>query len=626
MHRLVLTTPCTRPENLDEIHRSIFECAGTAHFNIEWNIVFDANALSEIPVTVLEKYAEDPNVILTFNRAGTEDQWSAHAHINKVLRGLHGQDFWHYVVDDDNILHPELLARIHSVLEQQPQARGFIFSQSVGGRDFSGLDVREAKPENVALSKIDQAQCFLHSSLIGNRRYPTDYLGDGRFIVDVYRACPGAFIFLPEVLCYYNKLRATASGAALPRILVVGKSDLALRSVARASYESEHLTVRCVETDTAVREEIARFDPDAIVTFDATTEQFPVLFGLPFDLRRRWIDVGSTVAPEEVGEHAYNCAMNYILHRNEDADYAQALVSIFTPLHETGSRLWRTYRSVAAQTYTNWEWVVVDDSPRADGTLRIAEEIAGRDPRVKVHRFRATSGGVVGEAKYRAAGLCRGAYLLELDHDDELTPWAVELVVESFRQCPQAGFSYSDWAMVDEQMTPLTYGDSFAFSYGSYYDETYRGGPLKIARQPAMNPKTARHIVGVPNHFRAWRRDVYHAIGGFNRRLSIADDYELVLRTFLATRMVHVPRFCYLQYFSRTGAAPNTQTGAVGDIQRRVRSIFWLYNDRIRQRFEELGLKDWAAEQYPQNPMAAPSRFEAEEQSASLTMQLPPQP
>jgi hypothetical protein len=139
-----------------------------------------------------------------------------------------------------------------------------------------------------------------------------------------------------------------------------------------------------------------------------------------------------------------------------------------------------------------------------------------------------------------------------------------------------------------------------------------------------MNPKTVRHIVGVPNHFRAWRRDVYHRIGGHNRRLSIADDYELLLRTFLTTRMVHVPRLSYVQYLSKSGPTKNAQMTARGDIQRRVRSISWSYEDRIRDRFAELGLRDWAAEERPDNPLAAESRFGEEEQSASLTMVLPP--
>jgi len=428
---------------------------------------------------------------------------------------------------------------------------------------------------------------------------------------------------LDEVLSYYNRLRAPATKVALPRVLVVGRTGLQLRSRTRR-FESDQLDVECVDNDFGVIEAVRRFDPDAIVTFGASPESFPSLYGLPYDQRRRWIDVGDDIPDEEAGERAYNCAMTYILNRNEDSGYQQPLVSIFTPIHETGELLQRAYRSVAAQTYSNWEWVLVDDSPRPGSTLALARQIASRDPRVRVYDMRERSGGIVGEAKYRAAVLCRGAYLLELDHDDVLTPWAVELLVQAFEQVPEAGFAYSDCVEVDDHMQSLTYGADFAFGYGDYYEETYEGVKLQVARQPAINPKTIRHIVGVPNHFRAWRREVYLALGGHNRRLSIADDYELLLRTFLATRMVHVPALCYLQFLSPRRDQRNTQDVARADIQRRVRSIAWHYEERIRERFAALGLVDWAGQEHPRDPLQSTSRFGAEEQVASLRMDLGP--
>ena len=42
--------------------------------------------------------------------------------------------------------------------------------------------------------------------------------------------------------------------------------------------------------------------------------------------------------------------------------FEQPLVSIFTPTYRTGSRFVRAHRSVLAQTYPNWEWIIWDDS------------------------------------------------------------------------------------------------------------------------------------------------------------------------------------------------------------------------------------------------------------------------
>ena len=41
--------------------------------------------------------------------------------------------------------------------------------------------------------------------------------------------------------------------------------------------------------------------------------------------------------------------------------------------------------------------------------------------------------------------------------------------------------------------------------------------------------------------------------------MHVADDYEILIRTFLHTRMVHIQRFGYIQYIQRDGG--NTQRG-----------------------------------------------------------------
>jgi hypothetical protein len=64
---------------------------------------------------------------------------------------------------------------------------------------------------------------------------------------------------------------------------------------------------------------------------------------------------------------------------------------------------------------------------------------------------------------------------------------------------------------------------------------------------PPLNHKTLRHIVGVPNHVRAWRREAYLAIGGHSRALPVADDYDLILRAILKYPAVYVRHMTYIQ-------------------------------------------------------------------------------
>ena len=141
---------------------------------------------------------------------------------------------------------------------------------------------------------------------------------------------------------------------------------------------------------------------------------------------------------------------------------------------------------------------------------------------------------------------------------------------------------------------------------------------MKVYISMNINPKTIRHIVGVPNHIRVWRKLIYHQIGGHNRRLSIGDDYELLVRTFLSTRLMRIPKIGYLQFIYSNQNAANTHDTARADIQRRVRSIAGFYNEKIKERFEELGVEDWAYQENPNNPLLTQSRFGKEEGYVNL--------
>jgi hypothetical protein len=54
------------------------------------------------------------------------------------------------------------------------------------------------------------------------------------------------------------------------------------------------------------------------------------------------------------------------------------------------------------------------------------------------------------------------------------------------------------------------------------------------------------YIWYAPDHIRAWRRDVYEKIGGHNVELSICDDHELMIRTYLETKFYHINKVLYI--------------------------------------------------------------------------------
>lgn len=285
----------------------------------------------------------------------------------------------------------------------------------------------------------------------------------------------------------------------------------------------------------------------------------------------------------------------------DTADFHRPRVSYFTPLYNTPQKsIERTARTVLNQTNPNWEWVLVDDSSNAADAARLEKYFASiGDDRIKYYRSNRQSNGFIGWVKKRAANLCTGDFLAELDHDDLLMP---ELTDQILRHGAGYDFIYSNNASIvirddDSFETGETWGPGFAMGYGTYRT-TMAVNPLTgYAHQYAecvacpINPKTIRHIVGVPNHVRIWRREFYDAIGGHNENLWVVDDYELVVRSFVAGgRFLHLDMLGYLQIFT----GDNTTDKRRGEIQILVKSILYKYDEEIRAEFERRQMDDWA--------------------------------
>ena len=279
----------------------------------------------------------------------------------------------------------------------------------------------------------------------------------------------------------------------------------------------------------------------------------------------------------------------------------QPKFSIFTPTYNTGERIYRTYESIKNQTLDEWEWIIVDDSSN-DGTWDIIQEISKNDFRVKTHKIYPPSNGNIGLVKRRACSLSNGEWLVELDHDDTLVSTCLEELHNASLKYPDSGFMYSDVCELYEDGEMKTYDHDLSGNwYGrhdNYFDFGYAGHTYVEAdgnmyathHYPDINPLTIRFNISMPNHVRVWKKEVYDKIGGHNINTPIADDYELIVRTFLNTEMVHIKKMLYLQYNNRNSAVDNNAI----DINRRSRLIRDYYDLQIHNRILELGKKDWS--------------------------------
>ena len=280
--------------------------------------------------------------------------------------------------------------------------------------------------------------------------------------------------------------------------------------------------------------------------------------------------------------------------------YYRPKFSIFTPTYKTGDRIFRTYESLKKQTFKNWEWVVVDDSPD-DDTWKKLQNISNQDYRVKIHKIYPLTGGNVGLSKHRAAMLCDGEWICELDHDDALVSDCLETCYNAIEKHPDAGFLYTDSCEVYEDGEMKTYDHDWSGNWyarpDNFFDFGYAGhswveadGERYVAHwYPDINPLNIRFNISMPNHIRMWERSVYHKIGGHNKLTPVADDFEIIVRTFLHTRFIHVKKMLYLQYNNRNSTVDNNAL----DINRRARLIRDHYDNRIHDRIYELGFEDW---------------------------------
>src|SRR6266404_2913661 len=115
------------------------------------------------------------------------------------------------------------------------------------------------------------------------------------------------------------------------------------------------------------------------------------------------------------------------------------LVSVVTPAYKIESLLGETIESVLAQTFPDFEILVVDDcSP--DATAEVARSYAREDSRVRVLATDRNSGPA--GARNRALESAVGRYVAFLDSDDLWLPDKLERHISFVRESDSA-VSYS---------------------------------------------------------------------------------------------------------------------------------------------------------------------------------------
>jgi glycosyltransferase involved in cell wall biosynthesis len=184
-------------------------------------------------------------------------------------------------------------------------------------------------------------------------------------------------------------------------------------------------------------------------------------------------------------------------------DVHNALVSIIIPCYNQAHFLGEAIQSVLAQTYTNYEIIVVDDgSP--DNTAEVVARYSN------MRYVRQSNQGLSG-ARNTGIRQSLGEYLVFLDADDRLMPNALQSGLDCLRIHPESAF-------VSGHHRYINYD-------GSLLNE-YPPEPIDDDHYLAL---LKGNYIGMHATV-MYRRSIFDRVGGFDTALTSCEDYDLYLR------------------------------------------------------------------------------------------------
>lgn len=196
------------------------------------------------------------------------------------------------------------------------------------------------------------------------------------------------------------------------------------------------------------------------------------------------------------------------------------LVPVYCRLEDHKAYLRETLLSVAAQTFRDFEVVVVDDCSPID-IVPIVESVENL-PRVRILRNESN----IRQAKSRNAGIvaAEGELIAFLDHDDIWLADKLQRQVEAFEANPDAGLVFCDMEIFGSHAGRLSMDQSIIPDRPSFYWFVCHGN-FTISASAVTVTKQAMLDIGL-----------------FDSRYSICDDFDAWLKIAMIAQVVHLPQ------------------------------------------------------------------------------------
>lgn len=224
------------------------------------------------------------------------------------------------------------------------------------------------------------------------------------------------------------------------------------------------------------------------------------------------------------------------------------LVSIVLPCYNGADHLAASIESCIAQTYSNWELIIVNDCSK-DNSLEIMKAYESKDSRIRV---------IDNEKNLKLPGALnrgfsetKGLYLTWTSHDNRMAPTMIEEMVSYFDAHPGIGLVTANYA-------------AFSLTTGEQLYEVSMPDPQR--NLPRFNTICYAFM---------YRREVLDKIGGYDESLFLIEDYEYWVRIWLHFPIGKIDKVLYY-----TGVGNTTLTmSRKKEVAKKLLEVRLLYFD-----------------------------------------------
>lgn len=212
-------------------------------------------------------------------------------------------------------------------------------------------------------------------------------------------------------------------------------------------------------------------------------------------------------------------------------------VSVLIPTYNRSAYLMQAVQSVEAQTFKDWEIIVVDDGSTDETTA-----MASRFARAIRYEYQRNQG--VSSARNRAFALAGGEYVVFLDSDDLLLPNSLAILSQALHENPDIGVVHSNGYVIDQTGR--------------------RVGELSAHRRLPVEDTLEYFVLGSPViglHSAMIRRTALEAVDGpFDETMAGYEDWDLFLRLKVSgTRFLFLPEpTCCYRFHGGNKSAPQS--------------------------------------------------------------------